>query len=619
MFKSLLLSFITVLMISACGGNDSQSDKTGDTSNQDINITDVVVDEDENTTEATNDQDTNTTELVVDVNTTELRDDEDTNTTIIVVNTDTNVTDVINDDNDTNITDIVVDVDINTTDLVDDKDTDTGDVTVEPNTDTTTTEDVTDVTVTPIDGTVTIESLELSAIKTEFIRRKEPAYDKYVSVYSPIKVMALYSDGHSEEVTDNVKWNRSTKSIAFGGGQLRALKGKVDVNASFQGLVSNTITINVKDIEDTHKLLDAQIRNNDQVHYPNRGAYIRLSLIKKPTKDVILTLKLKQNDGVRFATTNPKGDLEMKIIFNADEWVDKFRFKKDVWIKDYDLNNTKAFTIITEAFESEDSNYNGINPDDLLISKPESLSLEEPKVYQKRGAIRGNTIKFQVTSTELRLDYELIDPPVGMSIIGDTNFREDMENFRSGVDIEWKVPLDIEEKQYDIFVKAVGKDGRTGEISFSINVPKTTLIQTEVKNNELIVTDQNSRLFGMKMKGHNGEDISSLELRNVSYRQLWKKDVKTELGDVVEYVPFVIQNMPSKLDIKMPEKLDSFSERRNTRAQFFTYEIPYSLTTNHQYWIGGAATPYDYEGTDGITAVNSSALFLLTVAKSHKL
>ncbi len=228
--------------------------------------------------------------------------------------------------------------------------------------------------------------------------------------------------------------------------------------------------------------------------------------------------------------------------------------------------------------------------------KQTDIRLTEPPIQQRRGAIRGVTILFQVRFYSNLLKIELVNPPEGMKIVGPSNFGHNFSKY--GTDIRWNVPMDAEEgKFYNITVKATNFEGKTAEITFPIKVPKTKAIQTTLVNNELTVTDKSSNLYGMKMKGHSGEDISELRLRAVEYGDVWKKRVKNKKPeDVVENVVFILDNMPAALKIKMPSWMDTYKKAKKLLVSFSTYRAD---SLHSEAWTGAVEGLIRYENYDG--------------------
>jgi hypothetical protein len=450
--------------------------------------------------------------------------------------------------------------------------------------------------------TVNIENklleLILSTTKTHFIRIKEEPFKPYYPIIAPLKVMGVYENGKSEELTDSVTWNSPNKDmIPYDGNQIKLPKGDFIITASLEGLTSNSVEIKVED--EAPEFLFAYVNNNSVEDYPNRNASIRLALHHKPIEDVTVKLTLKESDGVRFDNEG----LTKELIFSPSEC--KHYVPENIYLKEFDVkvidhntSNKNPYTITVEPLISLDPYYDGQEPKAIVIEKS-TFTIIEPPLQQRKGAIRGVTIMFQLLSKERGLTHALVDPPEGMNIIGRSDLG--MQDTFFGVDVEWKVPMNAEEgKTYDITTRFTDKEGTSKELTFPIKVPVTKLIETKIENNELIVTDENSNLFGMKMKGHNGEDISELRLRSVDYGDVWKKKVKKEKPeDIVERTVFIIDNMPEKLDMKFPEYVDTIEEARKLDASLFRYLIRNFVDNNM--WNEAVLNQYIYEGTSGTT------------------
>ncbi len=346
-------------------------------------------------------------------------------------------------------------------------------------------------------------------------------HEDYTWVYVPIKVMATYDDGHSEEVTDRVKWKygnkRKIRCYSSGLCILKLTEKKARVWAEFDTVTSNTLDI---------------------------------------------ALKL-----------NPKED--------------------------------KDFTLI------------------------------EPMLEERKGAIRGVSIQFSIVSDTRALKYKLINPPKGMKIANShivggcsSTFRKYATYALDGIIVQWDVPIDaIEGKFYDIRVRAIDLKGQIKEISFPIKVRKTKPIQTEIINNELIVTDKNSTLYGMKMKGHSGEDISKIRLRSVEYRDVWRKGVKNKKAeDVVERIVFILDNMPKALDVKMPNLFESKETWIRVDAELYKYQEGISMYSDYwddDYKVYSGVVNYD--GIRGLViphklsheTYNGSKVFMFVLGKAQ--
>jgi hypothetical protein len=439
-----------------------------------------------------------------------------------------------------------------------------------------------------------LESLILSAEKTHFIRKKDTFYQDYLPVRAPIKVMATYSDGHSEEVTDRVEWLDLQGKIAMGTDYFRAERGTYTLRASLQGIESNEITI---DVEDDTSLVMHEVSYKE--NFSNIS--IAVTLLNKPTQEVSLTLHLNAEEKVAFIDNYPLHPKQSyTLTFKPERWRENFPDIQYVTVKVLDTTMTSPIVVTTEPMVSADPNYGNKNPRDIEISRRPELILDAPSLDERKGAIRGVPIKFRVTTGEQHwTKVTLIDPPKGMRVLKPT-FIENTELY--GIDVQWDVPMDAKEGEiYKITAKATDPIGREKTITFPIKVPKTTPIQTKIENNELIVTDKNSLLYGMKMKGHNGEDISTLQLRSVNYRDVWKYNGKPlDTTKPIGHTVFVVDNMPEKLDIKFPPYMDTFDKRIQRGTGFYRY---FERISRGYYWSWRHRSDglYLYEGTNGVS------------------
>ncbi len=458
-----------------------------------------------------------------------------------------------------------------------------------------------------------ITNLTLEVEKTNLISRYEDLYRTYVPARSPIKVIATYIDGETAEVTDKVEWNKDSPKIVFGSDFLQAYIGTYQISASLKGVTSNEISIEVEDeIEDEVKILTSSVIAK------GRDATVYISLPQKPTADINLTVKVQPEDKIGFF--NQGDNLEHTFVITPGNYTPNSTNVLDIKMNDLDINSTKDYTLITESLVSDDPYYNGKNPDDILVKYvTKNPRLRAPRLIERRGAIRGVSIKFRVEAEEKNLKYSLVNPPSGMKIIEDPMFH-----LPTGVTIQWDVPMDAEEGRiYTITMRA--EDGvYHSEINFPIKIPKTRAIRTKIENGELTVIEENSPLFGMKLTGHNGEDISSLELRSVDVGDVWKKYIKKESSnDVLEQVVFIIDNMKNTLDMKFPEYLDNYDKRIEVGSKFFGYteQVYFGDTL----WGSSSRDSYTYNGTKVGLIIparelefNSSKVFMFINTKAQK-
>ena len=406
-----------------------------------------------------------------------------------------------------------------------------------------------------------IQTLTLTTPQTHFTRVKLAG--EYRVVVAEAKVMASYADGKTEEVTDKVTWQGRHGKVAINAGKIIFYdENNLTLKASYKDVESNPLNFIVQNAEHIGAYLYAKIYNEISEKFPKRGAGTEVRLLKEPKEDVYLTVRLNSSDKVGFEESDA---LTKTLYFKAGEGWDR---PQAVTIIDKDDNNTQPYTLYTDAFESNDTTYDGIDPKDIIITPHTSIEFIEPPLRKRKGAIRGVTVKILLYAKVGDVKtFRLIDPPKGVRLenppLHTINEFNDMS--RSATTIVWDVPMDIEEKSYDITIEAVDTEGKKGRITFPIKVPKTTPIQTTLKNNELTVTDKSSPLFGMKMKGHSGEDVSNVRLRSVDYGDVWKARGKGK------HTVFVIYNKPPKLNIDLPGDLkNGLSKSMGSESVFFS-------------------------------------------------
>ena len=468
-----------------------------------------------------------------------------------------------------------------------------------------------------------VTGLILVSKQTNVVRTKDPIAREYMPAVLDIKVMATYSDGHSEEVTDKVTWLGADNKVAINGDRGVVIfydEDNLTLTATYRDIQSNPLTLSMQNIENTGAYIYTTIYNSNSIIFHNRGAGVEIALLKEPKSNVVLPVRLESKDKVGFEYSDA---LTQRLHFKAGIGWDR---PQAVTIVDKDTNSTQPYTLITDAFESNDTAYDGIDPKDIVVTPHTSIELIAPALRQRKGAIRGVRIEMILTAKSGNLkDFHLVNPPKGMRLAHPPlhTIDEFEEMSKSAKAIIWDIPMDIEEdKTYNITAEVTDGEGKKGSVTFPIKVPKTTPIQTEVKNNELIVTDQNSPLYGMKLKVHDGGDISNVKLRSVDYGDVWKLQVKNKKeGDIVQRVVYVIDNMPDAVDLKFPEYDNTLEKAKELGASLFRYKSNYF----GEDWIHADRNTYQYEGTDGVTIpymgysqeYSGSRVFLDIVRKSQ--
>ncbi len=387
--------------------------------------------------------------------------------------------------------------------------------------------------VSVLDTNPILKSLVLNQNSINLIKKKKIFRNYYFGERYSVKVMGVYSDGHSEELTDHVTWTRESdsKDIGILSYYLQNV-GNSKLRASIGDIQSDILDVSVQKESGSRFLVYSIVKDKNLYSY--RGTRVDMKLRLKTTVNVRLKLTLDEDDKVKFQD----GSLRREITFKPSTYSYP---SNSVVIVDNDINNTLPYTITIEPFESDDTRYDGQDPSDIEVTTSE-IVLAPPPIEQRRGAIRGVSIQFRVLSESTNLEYKLINPLEGMTILGHSDLGE--RYAIQGVDIQWDVPMDMEEIEHEITVEAIDREGNKGEVSFFIKVPKTKEVETKIVNNELIVTDKNSTLYGMKMKGHSGEDISDLKIRIVDYLDVWRKRVKPlDKNKKIDYIHTFLHNL----------------------------------------------------------------------------
>ena len=425
-------------------------------------------------------------------------------------------------------------------------------------------------------------------------------------IFRSFNAYGLYSDGHEELITDKVRLRRNRPGVYYGDDDTIHFieQGQYDIHVTYKGLSSNHLTFEVG--KDSTPLLH-YVRNDSKRSYgKGRGTQLELRLLEKPSADTNVNIKLNTDSQMHFF----EGTREKRITFAANDYYPRSYY---IDIIDEDINATvyKDYTISFDPIESNDPSLQGFQKASLTVHKANNPKLFAPPVVELRAALPKNTIRFRVTSDERDLTYSIVNAPLGIKLA--EHFTTDVDDhMRSGAMFEWTIPENTPAGFYDVTIKAVDIEGRTGEISFKIKVPKTTLIQTKVENNELIVTDTTSRLYGMKIKGHNGEDVSQMKLKAVDYLDVKRKFAPKKINDVVERNVFIIENIPTLIDIKFPAFMDTFDERNKLRISFE------KSNKENNYWDQAYVDGYIYEGTNGLVLKDDGFnMFMLMIIQSQ--
>ena len=420
--------------------------------------------------------------------------------------------------------------------------------------------DTSDNATTPIPPDEIPVSLKLGAERYDVVRNGHYRNKKEGFVYSPESInlflRACFKDGHCDDVLGDAKFKirgdiRRGVHINRKAQKLIAYKeGNYTITARYKGVVSNTITVRIENLRKDHTPLYAQVLSRDKRDTPGRGSKVAFFLSQAPKADLIVPLRLDADAKVRFQA-NKGLEYNLTVSPTTSSWF----APHFVYIEDpkRDTNDTTPYILHTGAIVSQDSAYNGYDPEDITITPTERFTIFAPSTRQRKGAIRGVRIAMQIVATQIGLNFTLKEAPEGMRLARCHPHVEDALEAYEGKScrtLVWDVPMDIEEnRRYKVTIEATNPDKHKEQTVFYVKVPKTTPIKTELRHNELIVTDKRSPLYGMKLKGHNGEDVSKVRLRSVRYEDVWKAKGKGT------HTVFIIYNKPPKLDIDLPGDL----------------------------------------------------------------
>jgi len=416
---------------------------------------------------------------------------------------------------------------------------------------------------------------------------------------------ATYQDGSKRELVEKatLKTVPKVRNLWWMGHEfyrVRPMEGNYSVQLSYKDLQSKPYTYEVR--KDPSKL---NVQTRPLI--PRKLYQLDMQLIQTPESNVTYDIRL-QTQGAFFASYNA---YEYDIFKKANRRTEILRIspqtcQTNTYYIGYDANVTASDIVVSfSVMQSDDAFYEGYRHPDVTIPVTPTY-LYPPGVAERFGAIRGVRIVMPIYSDIMPkyLHYCLIDPPQGMRLQEPTiSFAHDSMSeigLYRGTEIVWDVPTDIKEGEYyDITLEAVDDTGYVQRITFPVKVPKTTPIQTEVKNNELVVIDKTSPLYGMKLRGHNGEDISNVKLRSVGYEDVWNYHKKSyEQGYELKYIAFTIDNKPPKTDIDLPN-IPYFGLHRYEYDLFSWKDISLTYTKNDD----GTKTYYRNEYDDGGTKV----------------
>ena len=200
------------------------------------------------------------------------------------------------------------------------------------------------------------------------------------------------------------------------------------------------------------------------------------------------------------------------------------------------VEGKQNYKIILGTTESSDKTYDGVDPDDVSM-KGIYLKLNDVTDSTKFIAGLDSTIAMNIDYTGFNdLNYTLVKKPDGMTI--DEN---------SGI-ISWK-PLESDEgKNFDVEVK-VSDGSLFSNVDFNISVANATLIKSELKGNQVTITEEGN-LHGLVVtKVADETNIEDIEFKKIS------DDATREIPSYVTKITdtFIIdKEIDGTLIIKLP-------------------------------------------------------------------
>ena len=212
-------------------------------------------------------------------------------------------------------------------------------------------------------------------------------------------------------------------------------------------------------------------------------ARFKLSLKSKPEANVTIPLLSSDVNEGKVISFDGESD---KFIFTPDNW----NQPQTVFVQGQNQNvvdGVQNYTIILDAIVSEDTNYDGINPDDVEM-KGLILTLAQPIDTTNFIATLPKILCPKVTYNGSEdLNYTLSENPNGMTIDNETGC------------VLWEASLSEEGNTYRVTID-VTDGSQTQTVGFDIHVSHTEVLQSETNNNLVSITAQNTTLNGIKFR-----------------------------------------------------------------------------------------------------------------------
>lgn len=214
----------------------------------------------------------------------------------------------------------------------------------------------------------------------------------------------------------------------------------------------------------------------------NAIAEFDVVLTSQPESDVVIPVSSSdENEGV------PQ---ESSLTFTSENW----DIPQAVFVAGRNsevVDGVQDYQIVLAPAQSSDGDYNGLDPDDVEM-KGVFLTLEQPTGNLNFISQFDSEIQLDAVYTgNGRLSYSLLESPAGMEVDAEIGI------------ISWNPAESFKGNSYVVRAQVTDDDLLT-EVVFSVDVPTTTRLQTEINGNTIKVTEPESSLSGLSVEEGNG-------------------------------------------------------------------------------------------------------------------
>jgi uncharacterized protein YfaP (DUF2135 family) len=278
----------------------------------------------------------------------------------------------------------------------------------------------------------------------------------------------------------------------------------------------------------------------------NSVAEFDVRLVSQPSSEVFIPISSSdENEGVVVSDN---------LTFTPDDW----NQAHTVIVKGRNMNvqdGVQNYKIILSPAQSADSNYNGLDPNDvdmkgivLELSPPQNMSSFVSSISSEWHPIT-------IYTGNSSLSYSLEEKPNGMQI-----------DFNSGV-ISWTPSESYEGNSFNVKVK-VTDGARFAETSFTVSVASNTVLQSEVQRNTLTITEEGSNLKGLSIEA---VDNSSL-LSKIQFEKLPENEAPSIPRWINRISDFFVVKATVSGDIKIKLPLSQLPIGTNlNRVNLYSY------------------------------------------------